>query len=237
MSEGDKLSIIQPQFIYFAIAFAVVAVILFAIKLPVINDTEDVIAEDGSVKKSAWSFPHLILGTIAIFMYVGAEVSIGGLLPKYLTLDTVMGYSPEEAGKFVAFYWGGAMVGRLAGVWILQKFKDFKVLGLFGVIATLLVAISVASFGSLAMWALIAVGLFNSIMWPAIFGLAIKDLGKHTKEGSGLLCTMVLGGAIVPLLLGKISDVTGNFTFAVGFIMVCYIYITFYALKGSKIRT
>lgn len=237
MSEAQKLSIIQPQFIYFALAFAVVGLILYAIKLPVIQDTEEVLSEDGSVKKSAWSFPHLLLGTVGIFMYVGAEVSIGGLLPKYLTLDSVMGYTSAEASKFVAFYWGGAMVGRLLGIWILQQFKDYKILALFGIISTLLVALSVSTVGSTAMWALIAVGLFNSIMWPAIFGLAIKDLGKHTKQGSGLLCTMVLGGAIVPLVIGKISDATGNFTFAVGFVMVCYLYITFYALKGSKVRT
>lgn len=300
MSGIEKLGLIQTQFIYFALAFAAVAIILFLIKLPEIKHEEEVIAEDGSTKTSAWQFPHLILGAIGIFMYVGAEVSVGGLLPDYL--EKVMNFAKDTAGLYVALYWGGAMIGRLLGtvmltdgakpkmkslistcitgiliafafcvvamnldsikegngialtseilnnslifvgftvfniiLFFLGAHKSTKTLMIFALTAAALAIIGANSTGNMAMWPIISIGMFNSIMWPGIFSLALKDLGKYTKQASGILCSMVLGGALVPILLGWLSDIV-NIQFAISFVAVCYGYILFFAVKGAKIR-
>jgi len=152
--------------------------------------------------------PRLGFGVAAIFFYVGAEVAIGSVLINYLSQPGVLGISEQSAGERVSLYWGGAMVGRFIGAWILQRYAPGKVLACFALMAGLLAMTSSVSSGALAGWSLLMVGLFNSIMFPTIFSLALEGLGERTPQGAGLLCMGIVGGALVPLLTGLVADVT-----------------------------
>jgi len=182
-------------------------------------------------KASAWAYRHLVLGALAIFMYVGAEVCIGSFLINFLTEPKIAGLSVVEAGKYASFYWGGAMVGRFLGAVIMQKMAANKLLTFNALIAVILVLTAVMGTGELVMWSILAVGLCNSIMFPTIFSLAIKGLGQHTRQGSGILCMAIVGGAILPLIQGVIAD---NVGIQSAFIIpaLCYAYIAFYGYKG-----
>ncbi len=138
-----------------------------------------------------------------------------------------------DAGKFVSFYWGGAMVGRFLGSAVQRKIKPASVLAFNAFVAGALVITSMLTFGYVAMWVILAVGLFNSIMFPTIFTLAIDGLGKHTGQGSGILCTAIVGGAILPVIQGFFADNIGiHHAFFIP--VLCYIYIAYYGLKGHK---
>ncbi|HKT72512.1 MAG TPA: sugar MFS transporter [Steroidobacteraceae bacterium] len=153
--------------------------------------------------------PRFGLGTLSIFLYVGAEVAIGSLMVNYLMQHATLGLSAEDAGKHVPFYWGGAMVGRFIGAYLLRVFSPGKVLATAagGVIALLFISANTA--GAISGWSLLAVGLFNSIMFPTIFSLACEGLGERAAEGSGILCVAIVGGAIVPLITGHTADAVG----------------------------
>jgi FHS family L-fucose permease-like MFS transporter len=152
--------------------------------------------------------PRLALGVAAIFLYVGAEVTIGSLLTNYLMLPSTLALDQRTAGEHIAFYWGGAMVGRFIGAGLLRLVSPGKVLAGAAVGAGALCLISAASHGQVAGWSLIAVGLLNSIMFPTIFSLALEGLGAKTPQGSGLLCMAIVGGALVPVLGGAVADAT-----------------------------
>jgi FHS family L-fucose permease-like MFS transporter len=166
-------------------------------------------------------------GVASIFLYVGAEVAIGSVLVNYLSQSDVMGMSEQSAGKMLAFYWGGAMVGRFLGAGALRLFSPGKVLASVAVGAALLTMGSALSSGAFAGWALLAVGLMNSIMFPTIFSLAVEGLGERTPQGSGLLCMAIVGGAIVPLLYGAVADLS---TLATALVVpiACYFAIAAY---------
>ncbi len=153
--------------------------------------------------------PRFAMGALCIFLYVGAEVAIGSLIVDYLMQADVFGVGAVEAGKHVPFYWGGAMVGRFVGAWLLRLFAPGKVLATAAGTAIALLLISANSGGAASGWALLAIGLFNSIMFPTIFSLASEGLGARAAEGSGLICMAIVGGAIVPLITGSAADVTG----------------------------
>ena len=148
-------------------------------------------------------------GALCIFLYVGAEVAIGSLIVSYLMQSTVLGMGPEEAGKHVPFYWGGAMVGRFIGAYLLRVFSPGKVLACAAAGVIALLFISANSAGAVSGWALLAIGLFNSIMFPTIFSLACEGLGPRAAEGSGIICMAIVGGAIVPLITGHAADWVG----------------------------
>jgi len=152
--------------------------------------------------------PRLGFGVAAIFFYVGAEVAIGSVLINYLSEPGILGLDEQSAGERVSLYWGGAMVGRFIGAWILQRFSPGKVLAFFALMAGLMVMISALSTGTVAGWSLILVGLFNSIMFPTIFSLGLEGLGERTPQGAGLLCMGIVGGALVPLVTGFVADVS-----------------------------
>lgn len=152
--------------------------------------------------------PRFGFGTLGIFLYVGAEVTIGSLLVLYLIQPDTLGVDQESAGKLVAWYWGGAMVGRFLGSAALRLFAPGKVLACVAAGAILLLAVSAGTSGLLSGWALIAVGLFNAIMFPTIFSLACEGLGPRAAEGSGVICMAIVGGAILPPIAGWMSDVT-----------------------------
>jgi FHS family L-fucose permease-like MFS transporter len=148
-------------------------------------------------------------GALCIFLYVGAEVAIGSLIVSYLMQSSVLGLGQEEAGKHVPFYWGGAMVGRFIGAYLLRVFSPGKVLACAAAGVIALLFISANSAGAVSGWALLAIGLFNSIMFPTIFSLACEGLGPRAAEGSGIICIAIVGGAIVPLITGHAADWVG----------------------------
>ena len=174
------------------------------------------------------------LGALCIFNYVGAEVAIGSNMIAYFGDPDVMGLGLEEAGKLVAFYWGGAMIGRLLGGFVLRMFKPGRVLTAYAVAAIALIALSAMSSGSMAAWTLILVGFCNSLMFPTIFSLGTEGLGAQTPQGSGILCTAIVGGALVPFLFGLMADVTGNIRMALLVPVVCYAIIAAFGLWAVR---
>jgi FHS family L-fucose permease-like MFS transporter len=153
--------------------------------------------------------PRFALGTVCIFLYVGGEVAIGSMMVNYLMQPSALGMAAQAAGKHVAFYWGGAMIGRFLGAYVLRIFAPWKVLVCAAAFVVGLLALSANSIGWVAGWSLIAVGLFNSIMFPTIFSLASEGLGQRAAEGSGVICMAIVGGAIVPKLWGMAADAGG----------------------------
>jgi FHS family L-fucose permease-like MFS transporter len=145
-------------------------------------------------------------GMACIFLYVGAEVSIGSILVNYLSQADTLGLDPQSAGKHLIYYWGGAMIGRFVGAGLLRAFSPGKMLAVYACVVLALILISANSIGGIAGWSLLAVGLFNSIMFPTIFSLASERLGARTAEGSGLICVAIVGGAVIPPLTGMVAD-------------------------------
>lgn len=222
-------SVKLPYLILGVIAIALgVAIALF--KLPPIPETERHRGDKSA--GSLWQYRQLIFGAIGIFVYVGAEVSIGSFLVNYLSQPNIGNITERAAAGFVSFYWGGAMIGRFIGSGLLQKIRTGKLLAIFAAVACLLVTTSMLSFGSVAMWSIIAVGLFNSIMFPSIFTLGIAELGPLTGEGSGILIMAIVGGAIIPVIVGALADHLG-IHHSLFVPAICYLYIVFYGLKGS----
>jgi FHS family L-fucose permease-like MFS transporter len=224
----EASSVKMPYMIIGLVLFAMAATIAM-FKLPAIPEME----RHGKVSDSVWKHRNLALGTIAIFVYVGAEVSIGSFLINYISQADIGNISIFAAARYVSYYWGGAMVGRFIGSAILQKVGTGKVLGVAALVASLLVCTSMLTFGHVAMWSIILVGFFNSVMFPSIFTLGIAELGPLTGDGSGFLIMAIVGGAIVPVLQGVMADRLGVHH---AFILpaICYLYIVYYAFKGSK---
>ena len=173
-------------------------------------------------------------GALCIFTYVGAEVAIGSNLIAYLGDQSVMGLGLEAAGKLVAMYWLGALIGRLLGGFVLRLAKPGRVLTAFAAGAIGLIVISAISTGAVSGWALIFVGFFNSLMFPTIFSLGTEGLGEQTPQGSGILCTAIVGGAIVPVLFGMVADTTGNLRMALIVPIVCYTIIALFGLWSVR---
>jgi len=208
-----------------------IAIALF--KLPRIETTRDFRPAAGSKKDSIFNYPHLILGAVAIFLYVGAEVSIGSFLVNYFSHQEIGGMTEKAAANLVSFYWGGAMVGRFIGSAVLTKVRPNRALGVVAIVACMLVSISILSFGHLAVWSILSVGLFNSIMFPTIFTLGIAELGPLTGMGSGILVAAIVGGAILPYLEGRLADSIGiHHAFIIP--AICYIYLAYYGFRGSR---
>ncbi len=228
LAEADA---VRFPYMLLAIAFLVLSAIFAALKLPQIE--EETVETDAGERASAWSYPHLVLGAIGIFVYVGGEVSIGSFLVNYLAEPSIANLPEAEAAHYVAYFWGGAMVGRFIGAYAMRYIEDGKALAFNGILAAALLLVTVFAGGKLAMWAVLAVGLFNSIMFPTIFSLALKGLGRHTSQGSGILCLAIVGGAILPVVMGALADTIG---IHLAFLMpvICYIYIFYYGIKGHK---
>lgn len=233
--KAAEAAAVQYPYLGLAAVLFIIAAIFAVIKLPQI-EASTVQSGDGNgnydeIHDSAWGYKHLLLGAIGIFVYVGAEVAIGSFLVKYfVSLDSSM--LEMEAGKMVSFYWGGAMVGRFIGSAVQRKIKPGTVLGFNAIMASLLVIISMMTNGKVAMWSILLVGLFNSIMFPTIFSLAIRGLGKHTGQASGILCMAIVGGAVIPVIQGLIADSIGiHHAFILP--VLCYLFIAYYGFKGS----
>jgi FHS family L-fucose permease-like MFS transporter len=186
---------------------------------------------DPILSRSIWGYRHTVLGAVGIFLYVGVEVGLASIAVNYFKTQGVD--SAKTASFLVSLYWGGALVGRLLGSWVLTKIKSNKLLGAFGFIAAALLVVSMVSSGPVAIWTVVLCGFFNSIMFPNIFALGIAGLGPMTSKGSGVIMTAVVGGAIVPLLLGAAADKMGiQHAFIIP--IFCYLFIAYYGLWGSK---
>ncbi|NQY07440.1 MAG: sugar MFS transporter [Flavobacteriaceae bacterium] len=247
---------VQSPFLGITILIVVLAIVFFIIKLPKILEEQEKI-DFGSLFKHK----NLLLGSLGIFFYVGAEVAIGSYLVNYFLemnlYDTIKGNGtmmgiansitnifnisfdnrdPKALlGIFVTFYWGSAMIGRFIGAYLTKIVSPKKVLALFAILAIGMILISINSTGLVLMWSILAVGLFNSIMFPTIFTTSIEGLGNLKPHASGLLCTMIVGGALIPPVFGWAID---GFGFKLAFIVaiVCYLYIIFYANSEKLIK-
>jgi FHS family L-fucose permease-like MFS transporter len=184
-----------------------------------------------AMSRSIWSYKHTVLGALGIFLYVGVEVGLASIAVNYFKTQ---GMSTAKTASFlVSLYWFGALVGRLLGSWVLTRVKSGKLLGVFGFAAAALIAVSMFTSGSVAIWTLVLCGFLNSIMFPNIFTLGIAGLGPMTSKGSGLIMSACVGGAVIPYLLGALADKVGiqhSFVLPV----ICYLYIACYGLWGSK---
>ena len=275
---------VKYTYLIFAMIFILLAVLIKLSKLPRFTNPDQI--EKGM---GVFKFRHLVLGMVAIFMYVGGEVSIGSIMISYLGLDEIAGLSENDASNYVAIYWGGLMIGRFSGAISLSKIaskikKQLLMIGstiltfliiyfaiyiksgiafnfllpflliiilnylafivgrsvpqrtllVFALMAIVLLIIGLTSTGMVALWSIVGIGLFNSIMWSNIFTLAIAKLGKFTSQGSSLLVMAILGGAIVPVIQGAVADSIGvHPSFIVP--VFCYIYIAYYGWRGYKI--
>jgi MFS transporter, FHS family, L-fucose permease len=281
LTSMQKAETVQMPFIIIGIIVVLVAIAIFLTKLPEVGGSSV------ELKKSVWKHPHVLLGALGIFFYVGAEVGTGGLILNYLKTSS-LALSSVEAGKYVAIYWGGAMVGRFFGSIMLSNITDnvkkytyvalvlllalvsgsfvtgwswnigliFMIvavanfllmqlgmgnagrsLAVFALFAATLALVTAFTSGSVALWAVVSIGMFNSIMFPNIFTLAVKDLDPgELSTASGIINTLICGGAVIPLIMGKVADVSG-YSWAFIVPAICYLYIFFYAVKGSKLRS
>src|ERR1700720_2320968 len=227
----QEAATVKTPYVGLGIALVLLAIAIGSFKLPKIPQAEHKVGE--RVNDSIWRHPNLIFGAIAIFVYVGGEVAIGSFLAHYFTQPEIGCFTDKVAASFVAFYWGGAMVGRFIGSAILQKVSTRGLLGICAVCAGALVAISMLSTGHFAMYSIILVGFFNSIMFPSIFTLGVAELGPLTGDGSGVMIMAIVGGAIIPVAQGAIADRIG-IHHAFFLPVICYLYILFFALSGSR---
>jgi FHS family L-fucose permease-like MFS transporter len=265
-ASAEANAVVKLYVYFFATALALLAIGIGLSKLPTISAAQHHIGE--KVNDSVWRHPNLVFGAIGIFVYVGGEVAIGSSIANYLALDNIGGFISSanipdaanryraalaEAAKYISLYWLGAMIGRFIGSALLQKIKPGKLLALAAIMAALLVTISVTTNGHTAMWSILAVGLFNSIMFPCIFTMGIAELGPLTGDGSGILNMAIVGGAIIPWIVGKAADLInrsyyptmsqGETSWGQGIhhaliaAVLCYLYILYFAVSGSKTRS
>ena len=222
---------VKMPYTVISVALVLLAIVIGTFKLPKIET-----ATDGNGEKSndsIWKHRNLLLGAVGIFSYVGAEVSIGSFLVNYFGLPEIAGLSAKTAAGFVSFYWAGSMVGRFLGAPLLQRIKAGYLLALCALCAVALISLSMILGGHTAMWTILAVGLFNSIMFPTIFSLGVAELGPLTGSASGVLNMAIVGGALLPVIQGVIADRVGlHHAFILP--VICYLYILFYGLVGSK---
>jgi len=230
----QQAEMVQMPYIGIAITLFVLAVIVYLFHLPAISAVEEHTVEPAHPFRAALHHRHLFFGVIAIFVYVGAEVSIGSFMINYISLPDIGDMPEMRAAGFVSLYWGGAMLGRFIGSALLQRIDARKLLGAFACVAALLVLTTMLSHGLLAVWSVVCIGLFNSIMFPNIFTLGIEGLGPLTGRASSLLIMAIVGGAVIPVLQGMLAD---RFGVHHAFILplLCYLYIVFYGFKGSRL--
>jgi FHS family L-fucose permease-like MFS transporter len=175
-------------------------------------------------------------GSLCIFLYVGAEVAIGSLIVNYLMLPETMGLSQQSAGDMLAYYWGGAMVGRFIGSAVLRVVSPGKVLAFNALAVAGLVLVSTNTSGTVSGYCLLAIGLMNSIMFPTIFTLACEGLGKHAADGSGVINVAIVGGAVVPVITGQVADMLGSLQLALGVPAICYLVIATFGVYAARMR-
>jgi MFS transporter, FHS family, L-fucose permease len=232
----EQASSVRLPYVGIGLTLVLLAIALALVKLPTMDFTRDIRPgelDTGAISDSIWKHPVLLAAALGIFVYVGAEVSIGSFLVNYFGLPNIAGFPEQQAAKYVSVYWTGAMVGRFIGSWLLTKFRTSTVLGTAAVVACLLVVTSILTHGHTAMWAILAVGLFNSVMFPSIFTVGLAGLGPLTSKGSSLMVAAIVGGALIPLGEGHLADVIGvQHAFIIP--ATCYIYIALFGYLGGR---
>ena len=249
----NEASAVQLPFLLLALSLILLSVVVMTVKLPKVLNTSI-----NTNYRDALKDKKLVYGAIGIFLYVGAEVAIGSYLVNYfldMNLAEIIRTSesmrwiitfiqPDDlsnvdnkgiVASFVMFYWGGAMIGRFIGSVLMKTYSPNKVLSVFSILAVSFIIISMSTSGLLSMWSILAVGLFNSIMFPTIFSIAIEDLGELKPQGSGILCTAIAGGAFIPPLYGYFTDIS-SFKTAFLLLIICYAYIWYFARKSAKLK-
>jgi FHS family L-fucose permease-like MFS transporter len=227
--QATQAAAVQGPYLVLAAALLALAVLFALARLPKIVD-----AEQAGAESAGWSavlkHRHLVLGAVAIFLYVGGEVSIGSFLINFMGDAKVAGLSAADAAPFVSYYWGGAMVGRFIGFAVMRYVSPGKALAFNSAAVIALVLVGIFGSGHLAMWAMLSVGLFNSIMFPTIFSMALNKLGPLTGQGSGVLCMAIVGGALVPFAQGLLAD---TISLQMSFLVpaVCYTFILYFGVK------
>ncbi|MEH3102429.1 MAG: sugar MFS transporter [Sphingomonas phyllosphaerae] len=228
---ADAQSVVLP-YVLVAIVLVVLAVVIARFPLPAMGSSTSRVAKEDRKNHSLWKHRNLVFGIPAIFIYLIAEIGVANLFVNFVSQPQIANVTAEQAGRYLTLLWGGMMVGRFAGSAIMQRIPAETVLAAFSIGAFVVMLITVFTTGPVAMWALISVGLFHSIMFPTIFTLGIKGLGPLTEEGSGLLIMAIAGGALV-VVQGKLADAYG---LQPSFLLTaaCELYILFYALWGAK---
>lgn len=217
---------VQLPYLALGLVLFALAAFVYLFRLPHLAEATDSHGGEGGYAE-AWRHASLRYAVVGIFVYVGAEVAIGSLLINYLGDKNIVGMSETQASIYLSYYWGSAMVGRFAGSLLLRFIAPPRLLALFAAIAATLLAVSMSSRGNVALVSLVAIGLFNSVMFPTLFTLGIKGLGPLTARGSSLLIMAIAGGAVVPLLQGMLADRIG-LQLSFGLPLACYLYIVWY---------
>ncbi|HEU5350429.1 MAG TPA: sugar MFS transporter [Terracidiphilus sp.] len=253
---------VKVPYLLIAAGLLILGLAVAFVHLPHIKQTQEFRpAKEGEpiLEQSIWSHRHTVLAAVGIFLYVGVEVGLASIAVNFFlaqgvhpakvadffgnlgwlgrVITTLLGPWTDVliAGLLLSLYWFGALVGRLLGSWMLTKIKAGKLVGIFATSGAILLLVSMMTHGTVAIWALVLCGFFNSIQFPNVFALGIKGLGPMTSKGSGLIMTAVVGGAVIPFLLGKLADHVG-IQMAFLLPLCCYLYIAFYGLWGSKPR-
>lgn len=231
---GSSSDAVKYPYIGIALLLILIVLVLSQLKLPVIQTAAVQKNERNEGLATLFRFRNLGYGVWALFFYVGAEVAIGTFLTNYVA-DTLF-ISETEANHYVAYYWGGMLVGRIAGGFFLRSVKPAVMLTACGCLSVLLILTAMSTTGHLAVWSLVAVGLFNSVMFAIIFSLAVAGLGNYTTMASGILSTAIVGGAVIAFLLGLVKD---HFSWSMAFCvpLICYCYIIFYGISGYRQRS
>jgi MFS transporter, FHS family, L-fucose permease len=231
----QETQVVVRTYLGLAAALMVVAAVVWTrrnrLPQPPADDTSILKAFD-LLKRQRFGF-----GALCIFLYVGAEVAIGSIIVNYLMESNIMGLGQQAAGELVPLYWGGALVGRFIGSYVLRIVSPGMVLAGVSAMVIALLLISGSGSGAVAGWSLLAIGLFNSIMFPTIFTLASVGLGKRAAEGSGVICVAIVGGAVIPPLTGWVADIVGSLQIALIVPALCYLVIAAFGLYAHRNRT
>jgi FHS family L-fucose permease-like MFS transporter len=232
---AQQAASVQGPYLVLAGALLLLAVLFAVARLPKLSSAGEVDASSRESFGSLFRHKHLVLGTLGIFLYVGGEVSIGSFLINYLGEAHIAGLSHADAAKYVSYYWGGAMVGRFIGFAVMRTVSPGKALAFNALCSVALILVAIFGSGHVAMWAILAVGLCNSIMFPTIFSMSLHGLGRQTGQASGLLCMAIVGGALVPFAQGAVADSIG---LQVSFFIpaACYAFILYFGLKYANLH-
>lgn len=234
--QTQQTQAVQFPYIGLAVVLLLLAIFVWMFRMPALTEATEKSVHNSHSFADVLRHPHVVFGVLGIFFYVGAEVSIGSFMVNYLSLPEIGHITEQQAAGYVSWYWGGAMMGRFIGSAIMAWFSPRKLLALFAAINATLVLTTIMTTGHVAMYSIIAIGLFNSIMFPTIFALGIERLGPMTSKASSLLIMAIVGGALIPFLQGVLADHIG-LQHAFFLPLLCYLYIVFYGVSGSKIRT